>query len=192
MIIREEVAKALAIAEKLTVRARARGVKVAIIGAAALAAHKYPRSTNDIDLGFYGDPGLIYDLKRDLAADGVPLADMQSMPCDETDSLGGVLRIEGEDHDRVDLVNFCNPFTASHNPGIEAFHEADIPVEGYDLVAIKLEHVVALALYGGGRKAELDVEEVLRANPEADVAKIREVCARYGLAERLDAIVAAM
>ena len=192
MIIHEEVARAFAIAEKIALRAKHRGVDVAIIGAAALAAHKYPRSTKDIDLGFYGDPGLLYTLKAELASDGVPIDDIHCMPCDDTDALGGVLRIEGADHDRVDLVNFCNPFTASFNPGIEAFHEANVPVEGYQLVAVKLEHLVALALYGGGKRAELDVEELLRANPDADRAAIRAVCARYGLAEKLDGIIASM
>ena len=45
------------------------------------------------------------------------------------------------------------------------------------------EALIALKLYAGGRKSELDVLEVLACNPEADLSVIRELCERFRLGD---------
>jgi hypothetical protein len=192
MNIPVETARALSIAESIVRKARAHGAPTAIIGALAMAVHHHVRPTHDIDVAVYADPKLLYTLKAELIADGMRAEDIQYHACDDSDDLGGVLRIHGDDHDQVDVVNFLNPFHGSSGPAFEAVREANAPIPGYDLVAVKLEHLVALKLQASGRKSALDVEQLLRANPDADMARIREVCARYELADKLDEIVRSM
>ena len=48
---------------------------------------------------------------------------------------------------------------------------------------VDLPHLVALKLYAGGRKNEVDILEVLDRNPEASLPAIRDLCERFKLGE---------
>lgn len=48
---------------------------------------------------------------------------------------------------------------------------------------VDLPHLIALKLYAGGRKSELDVLELLSCNPETDLVAVRQLCERFGFAE---------
>jgi hypothetical protein len=49
--------------------------------------------------------------------------------------------------------------------------------------------LVALKLYAGGRRDQADVIELLRRNPDADLAPIRDACARYGSSGLLEELI---
>ena len=99
------------------------------------------------------------------------------------DPLGGVLVVEAEGASPVEVVNFLNPFAPRRGRlGIEAVNTAT-PFEEGALPVVDLPHLIALKLYAGGRKSELDVLEVLACNPDTDLAAVRQMCERFGLAE---------
>ena len=52
--------------------------------------------------------------------------------------------------------------------------------------------LIALKLYGGGPKNRNDVIELLERNAPLDLSSIREVCARHGLGQELESILAAL
>lgn len=161
------------------------GIPTALIGAIALAAHNYVRGTADVDLATAVDPfGDLRRLEQRLQAEGFHTE--LYLP-DEDDSLGGLLRVRvrAED-DPVEIVNFYNPLSPSKNPGLEAIQMATPVGSSYALRYATLAHLVALKLYAGSRRDQADVVELLRRNPEHDLARIREVCAQYGLADVLD------
>lgn len=58
-------------------------------------------------------------------------------------------------------------------------------VRGMSLPVVDLPHLIALKLYAGGRKSELDVLELLARNPAASRDEIVETCARFGLGDAL-------
>lgn len=106
-------ATSLALAEQVAETARQLGFDSALIGAAALAVHRYTRGTEDIDLAVAVDPD------RDLVAIGNALVSrgLQTrirLPDDE-DPLGGILTVwasvdeDGQPADVVEVVNFHNP-----------------------------------------------------------------------------------
>jgi hypothetical protein len=78
------------------------------------------------------------------------------------------------------IVNYFNPFTNARTPATEAIARAE-PLEGTQLRVVQIQHLIALKLYAGGPKNQADVVALLEANPDADIAGIREVCAEYGL-----------
>jgi len=52
--------------------------------------------------------------------------------------------------------------------------------------------LIALKLYTGGPKSELDVLELLDRNRPVDLESLRTLCAGLGLGDRLDALLARM
>jgi hypothetical protein len=177
------------LAERVATVASELGMSTALIGATALAAHNYVRGTADIDLAIAVDPfkelRLLGDrLKRDGFLTELNLPDAE-------DSLGGVLRVwaTSDDDDPVEVVNFNNPFSPSNNPGLEAVRTATPVGVGTSLRCATLPHLIALKLYAGGRRDQADVVELLRRNPGADRAEIREVCARYGFEKILEELI---
>jgi hypothetical protein len=157
------------------------GVPSALIGAAALAAHGYPRATVDIDLAVATDPFTTLAVARErLAAE--PGVEARLVTPDADDPLGGVLTISGEDFDPVQVVNFLNPLSNRENPGSEAVRTAAAgAVAGTPLRLVSLPYLVALKLYAGGYKSRLDVLELLSRNPTAPREEIARICAAFGL-----------
>lgn len=177
------------LAERVAAVASELGMSTALIGATALAAHNYVRGTADIDLAIAIDPfrelrRLEDRLKREGFRTELNLPDAE-------DSLGGVLRVwaTAEDDDPVEVVNFHNPLSPSSNPGLEAVQTATPIGASTSLRCATLPHLIALKLYAGGRRDQADVLELLRRNPGADRARIREVCARYGSEQVLEELI---
>jgi predicted nucleotidyltransferase len=165
------------------------GVESALIGAAALAAHGYPRATEDIDLAVATDPFSVLEAARQRISADLAVEATLALP-DAADPLGGVLTVTGEDFDPIQVVNFVNPMGSGLNPGAEAIRTAVSGiVEGTSLRVVDLPHLVALKLYAGGPKSMLDVIEVLDRNPDADREAIRAVCRRFSLARAWSAIL---
>jgi hypothetical protein len=165
------------------------GVPCALIGAAALAVHGYPRATERIDLAVATDPfSVLWEAQQRIAAT-LPVEAILVTP-DADDPLGGVLSVTGEGCDPVQVVNFHNPLTSSRNPGAEAVRTA-VPgiVAGTTLRVVDLPHLVALKLYAGGYKSRLDVLALLERNPGLDLSETRQVCARFGLDADLRAVL---
>lgn len=179
--------KTLAVAERVAEAAREFGLETAIIGAIALAVHGYPRATEDLDLAIYTDP---FTTLRELSGklDALGFHAELRLP-DAEDPLGGVLTVTGDDFDTIQLVNYCNPLRGGDNPGYAAIQASEGLLPGTSLRVANLAYLVALKLYAGGVKSKLDVFELLGRNPEASRSDIRDVCARYGLADAFDALL---
>jgi hypothetical protein len=183
----------LALAERVAAASRRLGFETVLIGAGALAVHRYTRGTEDIDLGCAVDPRTqLVALQRTLEAEG--LETTLRFP-DDIDPLGGVLLVfgsrdaEGEVVDRIDVVNFRNPANASPTPAIAAIARAR-PLPGSALRCVTLEDLVALKCYAGGLSDLADIERLLAVNPEADLEAIRSVAAPFDRAGQLDALLA--
>ncbi len=182
-------ADTFAAAERTARILAAAGVPVALIGAGALAVHGYARATEDLDLAVATDPfstlrTLRATLATELGCDAVLLTP------DADDPLGGVLTLTSEMFATIQIVNFFNPLAGGTNPGAEAITTAANLIAGASLRVVDLPHLVALKLYAGGRKSELDVLELLACNPATDVADLEAVCARFGLAAELARVLA--
>lgn len=178
----------IGLAERVSRIATELGIPTALIGATALAAHNYVRGTADIDLATAVDPFReLSALRARLDAEG--LHTELRLP-DEEDSLGGVLevRTSEDEEDAVEIVNFTNPWRTSINPGSETVRTAEpIPASAW-LRCATLPCLIALKLYAGSLRDQADVVELLRHNPQADRARIREVCEKYGSANLLDGL----
>lgn len=172
-------------AEKIAEFLARAGVESALIGAAALAAHRYPRSTDDLDLAIGVDPGRLDEIARDLRREGFTAE--VSEP-DANDPLGGVLRVSAEGIDRIEIVNFCNP-PAGGFPALAevALRDAAPYREGTSLRVVTLPHLILFKLYAGGPKSKNDVLELLSRNPEVDLNELREVSRRFRMDRRLEA-----
>lgn len=181
--------KTLAIAEDVARILKEHNASSAIIGGIALAIHGYPRATRDLDLGTnIGNPSTTFPaVATILRKQGLDVH--VSMP-DDSDPLGGVMTVRGDDFDPVQVVNFYNPMNASiRSPGGRAVRDATLIVDGSDLKVVDLDYLIALKLFAGGRKSELDVLELLAHNEDADLAKIQETCTRFGLGEHFEEIL---
>lgn len=162
-------------AERIGELLAGRGVEAVVIGAAARAAHRYVRHTEDLDLG-------VSIAIRDLAGLAGSLRtagfDVVAREPDGQDPLGGVIDVSGP-FGLVQIVNFGERFPAVIESGLA---EATLPMrEGGNLRIIPLANLVALKLYAGGMKSKADIVELLRRNPAADRDRIRMLCRRYRL-----------
>ena len=151
------------------------GIGAVVIGAAALAAHRYVRHTEDIDLGVnvaIRDLATVADKLREAGFD-VAWREPYGQ-----DPLGGVIDVIGP-FGLIQIVNFGERFPAVIDGGLA---DATLPMlAGGSLRIIPLANLVALKLYAGGMKSKADIVELLRRNPAADRDEIRELCRRYRL-----------
>jgi cobalamin biosynthesis Mg chelatase CobN len=181
-------ARTLALAERVAETARRLGFETALIGAAALAIHRYTRGTEDIDLAVAVDPySKLAALESELATAG--LHTRLRLP-DDDDPLGGVLSVSapgaGESQfDVVEVVNFVNPAHASINPAAGAIARAR-QLPGSPLRCVTVGDLVALKLYAGSLADHADIVELIARNAEADLAVIRSVAAPYDRDRMLD------
>jgi hypothetical protein len=182
----------LALAERVVEAARRLGLDTALIGAAALAVHRYTRGTEDLDLAIHVDPhsGLAA-LERMLAAEG--LHTTLRLP-DDDDPLGGVLVVwqslddDGEPVDVVEVVNFHNPGRIDRTPAPAAIARAQ-PLPESTLRCVTIEDLVALKLYAGGLADHADIVEVLACNPEVDLDAVRAAALPFDRDGRLEALI---
>jgi hypothetical protein len=169
-------------AERVACLLERRGVPAVVIGAVALAAYRYIRLTEDIDLGVDADLPAMRMLVAALREEGFT-AELKEP--DGDDPLGGVIDVSGP-FGLVQVVSFGGRFPAAIR---DALAGDDIRVNpGSKLRIVPLPQLVALKLYAGGSKSKADIVELLRRNPEVDLASIRKVCRRYRL-RGLDAIL---
>lgn len=178
-------AQTLLAAEKIAEILAGTGVASALIGAVALAAHRYPRSTEDLDLAVGVEPRRLDEMARDLRGQGFTAE--VSEP-DDLDPLGGVLRVTAEGIDRIEIVNFCNPPGGGFPALIEAALRDAAPYrQGTSLRVVTLPHLILFKLYAAGAKSKNDVLELLSRNPEIDLNALRDACKRFRMDRRLDA-----
>jgi hypothetical protein len=162
------------------------GIETALIGAMALAAHRYIRYTEDVDLATAVDPvtslGVAVDALRNAGFEAaLHLPDAQ-------DPLGGVINIDRDDIERIQVVNFLNPWNDLALVGQEAVRTATL-LPGETLRVVDLSHLIALKLYAGGSRSKTDVIELLERNLDAELDEIRQVCGRFGLGAALDELL---
>lgn len=159
----------------------------AVIGSVALAVHGYVRATRDLDLGVAAlTLREIRDAAEILRQDGFRVRLDEPAP---DDALGGVVTVEGDDFDPIQIVNLTAPGGRHGRLAREAIASAQ-PVPELGVRVVEVPHLVALKLLAGLRKDELDVLELLSANPEMPLALILEVCRRHRLGKRLEILLA--
>lgn len=160
----------LSVAEQVAAIMQKLGMEPVVMGALALATHHYMRFTQYVDLGVDADLQLIRDLQKRLNADGFTTALHEP---DMDDPLGGVLNISG-DFGLVQVVNFGGRFPVVIQDALAA--KPPTLTESGTLRIVPLAQLVALKLYAGGLKSKVDIVELLRRNPDADLSAIRKVC----------------
>ncbi|HEY4221811.1 MAG TPA: nucleotidyl transferase AbiEii/AbiGii toxin family protein [Myxococcota bacterium] len=167
----------------------ARGLRCALVGAAALAVHGYSRATEDVDLGV-ATPSL--DALRSCADEirTTLKLDVEIAMPDADDPLGGVITATGARIRQIQIVNFVNPLGMGDHPGREAIAQS-LALRLHDASAhvVDLAHLVAMKLYAGGMKSKADVVELLGYNPDADLHAIGALCSRFALAHEWAALV---
>ncbi len=182
------------LAERVATIARGLGIETVLIGAYALAAHRYVRATLDIDLATVVPLPELERLQR--AVEEAGCSTKLSLP-DDQDPLGGCLSVwehaddDGEPIEPVEVVNYLNPFQPRVTPATDAIKHALSITEKPALRYPRLEDLIALKLYAGSLRDLADVVDVLVQNPDADLDAIRATCKRYGFEQIDDLIVEA-
>jgi hypothetical protein len=163
----------LAGADRIAVILGSCRVPVLVIGAVALAAHRYVRATLDIDLGVNVAVSRMKEIEERLRSEGYTTVLHEP---DGDDPLGGVIDISGPDG-LIQIVNFGDRFPAVIQDALEG--EVIHARTDLSLRVIPLPQLVVLKLYAGGLKSLADCTELLRRNPEADFQEIGKLCRKY-------------
>jgi hypothetical protein len=174
----------LALAEKVAALLASQGVDCLVIGAVALAAHGYPRATEDVDLAIAIAPRSLQGLARALEQAGAAVE--VRMP-DADDPLGGVIDVRWPGAQLVQVINFDNS-PAGGFPRLVARALPRSLVVGEGLRVADAGSLVAFKLYAGGRQSTMDILELLDRNA-VDIAELRATCSDLGLGRELDAIL---
>jgi hypothetical protein len=178
--------RTLALAAELAAALAEHGAKCAVIGAVALAVRGYPRATEDIDLATVTDPNVVLlAVAEEMRGRGYE-AEL-AMP-DADDPLGGVLTVRSPDSDPVQVVNYFNPWNGWVPAGKQAVETAETDLLP-SLAVVDVPHLVALKLYAGGRKSELDILELLERQPTDVLDAVRKVCVSLDLEAELRTVV---
>jgi hypothetical protein len=186
-MIHDSVAHALEAAQRVGEVLSRRGIESRVIGASAMAIHGYPRATRDIDLATFGMT--LETLRRvasDLEAAGLEVSVGEP---DQSDPLGGVIRVKLEGDLEVDVVNFGNPFTgAGRQVGALVFDGPGVALEGLQLAAVGLVPLIILKLFAGSRLDLRDAAELVAIHPELDRDALATLADGFGLAEALSRV----
>lgn len=158
-----------------------------LIGAAALAAHGYPRHTEDIDLAVAIAPGELSKLARSLE---LPGRRVDYEPPDPQDPLGGVITVAEQGALPVQVVNFDNPpaggFPALVRDALE--RSSEVSAEGLPGRLPTPEDLILFKLYAGGPKSELDILELL-TRCRVNFSQLRQLAHGYGMAAELEQLL---
>ncbi len=165
----------LAVAEQIASLLSDRELPFVVIGAVALAAHRYVRFTEDIDLGVNADLKQMRDLVDTLLSEGY---DAELNEPDADDPLGGVINVSGT-FGLVQVVSFEDRFPAVIRDSLVG--EGIVLRPGSMLRIAPIPRLVALKLYAGGWSSHADILELLRRNPEVDIEMLRKTCSDYRL-----------
>jgi hypothetical protein len=172
----------LSAAERVAALLEKRNISAVVIGAIALAAHRYVRHTEDIDLGVDATVGQLRTLLSDLRSEGFEAVLHEP---DADDPLGGLIDVSGP-FGLVQIVSFANRFPAAIHDALDAEPARIRP--GSALRLTPIPQLVALKLYAGGSQSKADIVELLRRNPDCDLEEIKQTCARYRL-RGLEAVI---
>lgn len=165
----------LQVAERVASLLASEDIHTLVIGAVALAAHRYIRFTEDIDLGVNADLHQMQRLTEKLRAEGY-LVEFRRP--DGDDPLSGVIDISGS-FGLVQIISFDGTFPAAIR---DALQGEDLRIRpGSPLRIAPISQLVALKLYAGGLKSHADILELLRRNPETDLESLRKTCKGYRL-----------
>jgi hypothetical protein len=165
----------LLVAEHIAALLVDRNLPVVVIGAVALAAHRYVRFTEDIDLGVNADLTAMRDLAESLRSEGY---DAEFHEPDADDPLGGVINVSGA-FGLVQIISFEGRFPAAIRDALEGEEIKMRP--GSMLRIVPIPQLVALKLYAGGWSSHSDILELLRRNPQINLETLRETCQNYRL-----------
>ena len=134
-----------------------RGMDVAVIGAAALAAHGVPRATADLDLLAVDLAVLDDEVWSDLRAAG---DEVEVRRGDEADPLAGVVRVAREGDASVDVI-----------VGKAAWQRdllgraSPTRVVDTELPVVAASDLALLKLYAGGPQDAWDIDQLLNVDP---------------------------
>lgn len=177
--------------ERIAQLARSLNIDTIVIGAYAMAIHRYVRGTLDFDLGSNVDIKELVRLQRAVEESG--LSATLNRP-DAEDDLGGKLIVwtevdeDGDPLEPVEVVNFLNPHRPRRNPAARAIKNAIVLQENPAFAYPTLADLIALKLDAGGWKDLADVVELLRQNPDADLEGIRATAKDFGF-DRIDQLI---
>jgi hypothetical protein len=162
-------------AEAVAETLRKHGVEAIVIGAIALAAHRYVRYTDDIDLGVNAELATLRALVEKLRGEGYGV---ELREPDADDPLGGVIDVSGP-AGLVQIINYADRFPAVIDDALAA--STLVVHAGSALRIVPVPHLIALKLYAGGFKSKADIVELISRNPELDLNEVRDLCRRYRL-----------
>ena len=169
------VAENLRVAERIAELLDDLAIPVVVIGAVALAAHRYVRFTEDIDLGVNADLKQMRDLAATLLSEGY---EAELHEPDGDDPLGGVIDVSGS-FGLVQIISFHNGFPAAIRDAL--LGEMIEMRPGSRLRIVPIPQLVALKMYAGGVASRADIIELLRRNSEVDLKMIAKTCRDYRL-----------
>jgi hypothetical protein len=173
-------------AERAAALLAERRVGSVVIGALALAAHDYPRATEDLDLAIAVAPGSLESIASALRAEGWQV-DVR-MP-DGADPLGGVIDVRAPGADVVQIVNFDNAPGGGFPRLVTDAIPRSLALGDTSLRVADLPMLVAFKLYAGGPKSALDVLALLERN-DVDLEALRGTCTELGLSRELARVLA--
>jgi hypothetical protein len=150
-------------------------LEAVVIGAVAMAAHRYVRFTRDLDLGVNADLSRMRDIAGALHVAGFQV---ELREPDGDDPLGGVIDVSGP-FGLLQIISFAERFPKVIEDAVRESTHVLRP--GSSLRLVPIPHLVALKLYAGGLKSKADVVELLSRNPEANLGQIQALCSRYRL-----------
>lgn len=160
---------------KIAVLIENEGIEVLVIGAIAMAAHRYIRFTEDVDLAIVSSISGMKRLADLLEEHGYSV--LYHAP-DLDDPLGGVINITCS-HGTVQIINFGERFPAVIEDALASIPKSD----GRDtaLRVAPIPYLVVLKMYAGGWKSMTDIMELLKRNPDSDLEAIGTLCRKYRL-----------
>jgi Nucleotidyl transferase of unknown function (DUF2204) len=143
--------------ERVAALLSARGIRHALIGAAALAVHGVSRSTLDQDL-------LVHDrrvLDPDFWAELSGAASIDIRTGDADDPLAGVVRASDEGERAVDVV-------VGRYQWQQHVLERATTIGEYQLPVVQRADLILLKLYAGGSQDKWDIEQLLAIDSSAE------------------------
>jgi hypothetical protein len=158
-------------------------IDAVVIGAVALAAHRYVRQTRDLDLGVNADLPSLRAVVESLKGRGFEAVLREP---DGDDPLGGVIDVTGP-FGLVQIISYADRFPAVIDDALRV--ATLVAREGSTLRIVPIPHLIALKLYAGGYKSKADIVELLARNPDLDLDEVQEICSRYRLGG-LDELIA--
>ena len=151
------------------------GVRYALVGAGALAAHGVSRSTFDLDLFTTDAAALNSATWTTLSADARVHVDIRRG--DAEDPLLGVVRLAAAGERDIDVVVGRMPWQTD-----AVTRSRPIEIAGLTLPVIGAADLVLLKLYAGGSQDFWDIEQLLAGDDRPSL--VREVETRIGLLPR--------